>query len=180
MSETQPRAYTFNSFSTQSLYNQFIANQEMMSSSMKELMARSAGEERFKADKRQFAGLMFALSICVTYFPLANIATAIGPDGTTPTSGLPLAGLISGCILTFVGSAGMFTGYLGIVHDYSNKYLTAILLVIIQLTWMPFLTDLINVGQMTASRDGFIPTEYNATETDEIFVGSMGILGIVT
>jgi len=143
-------------------------------------MAHSAGEERFKSDKRQFAGLMFALAICVTYFPLANIATAIGPDGTTPSSGLPLAGLISGCILVFVGSTGMLTGYLGMVHDYSNKYLTGALLGIIQLTWMPFLTDLADVGQTTASGEGFIPPEYNPTERDVKFVGSMGMIGILT
>lgn len=100
-----------------------------MSTSAKEHLSTSAG------DKRQFNGLMFALSICVTYFRLAAIAIAIGPDGTTASSGLPLAGLIAGLTLVFVGSCGMLLGYLGLVHDYENKNYTAALLVIIQLTW---------------------------------------------
>lgn len=71
-------------------------------SSLKEILARSAGEERFRADKRQFAGLLFALAICVTFQPLANVSTAIGPNGTTASSGLPLAGLISGIVRILV------------------------------------------------------------------------------
>lgn len=140
----------------------------------------SAGSERFKADKRQFAGLMFALAICITFQPLAGIVSAIGPNGTTASSGLPLAGLISGLILVVAGTLGMYTGYMGAVQDYGSKYLTGALLVLIQLTWMPFLTDLTNVGRITASGEGFIPPIYNPTESDVKFVGSMGIIGILT
>ena len=151
-----------------------------MSTSLKEFMARSAGEERFKSDKRQFAGLLFALAICVTFQPLANVSSAIGPDGTTASSGLPLAGLISGCIVIFVGTVSMLTGYLALVHDYGDKYLTGFVLGAIQLTWMPFLTDLTSVGMTAASGQGFIPGIYNPTEGDVKFVGAMGMLGILT
>lgn len=65
---------------------------------LKSILARSAGEERFRSDKRQFAGLLFALAICVTFQPLAGVVTAIGPNGTTANSGLPLAGLIAGTV----------------------------------------------------------------------------------
>lgn len=140
----------------------------------------SAGSERFKADKRQFAGLMFALAICVTFQPLAGIVSAIGPDGTTASSGLPLAGLISGLILVVTGSLGTYAGYLTLVHDYGNKILTGVLLVLIQFTWLPFLTDLTSVGRITASGEGFIPPEYTPTQSDVKFVGSMGMIGILT
>ena len=159
---------------------QIAAHSSSMSDSLKSIQNRSAGEERLKSDKRQFSGLMFALSICVTYFPLANLATAIGPNDTTPSSGLPLAGLIAACILVFVGSSGMMCGYLGVVHDYSNKFGTGILLVIIQLTWMPFVTDLYNVGSTATSGVGFIPETYEPTQIDVKFVGAMGIVGICT
>jgi len=140
----------------------------------------SAGAERFKADKRQFAGLMFGLAICVAFQPLAGIVSAIGPNGTTVSSGLPLAGLISGLILVVVGSLGMYTAYMAIVQDYGNKNLTGALLIAIQLTWLPFLVDLTAVGRITASGEGFIPPIYNPTEADVKFVGSMGLLGILT
>jgi hypothetical protein len=151
-----------------------------MSTSLEDFMARSAGEERFKADKRQFAGLLFALAICVTFQPLANVSSAIGPNGTTASSGLPLAGLISGCIVIFVGTISMITGYLAAVHDYGNMYLTGFILGAIQLTWMPFLTDLSSVGITASSGQGFIPEIYVPTEGDVKFVGAMGIIGILT
>lgn len=116
----------------------------------------------------------------MTFQPLANVSAAIGPDGTTPSSGLPLAGLISGVIVIFVGTVSMVTGYLGAIHDYGNKYLTGAILVIIQLTWLPFLTDLTNVGRITASGQGFIPGIYGPSETDVKFVGAMGMIGILT
>ena len=147
---------------------------------MKKILSRSAGEERFNSDKRQFAGLLLALAICVTFQPLANVSSAIGPDGTTPNSGLPLAGLISGVIVIFVGTISMLTGYLGTVHDFGNKYLTGFVLVTIQLTWMPFLTDLTNVGKITVSGEGFIPPIYNPSESDVKFIGAMGMIGILT
>lgn len=120
-------------------------------------MKHSAGSERVKADKRQFAGLMFALAICVTFQPLAGIMSAIGPDSTTASSGLPLVGLISGLILVVTGSLGMYTGYIGVVHDYGNKYLMGALLVLIQFTWLPFLTDLTSIGSPHSQRLWFHP-----------------------
>lgn len=149
-------------------------------SSSKEILSRTAGEERFKSDKQQFAGLLFGLAICVTFQPLANVSAAIGPDGTTPSEGLPLAGLISGVIVIFVGTVSMLCGYLGAVHDYGNTYFTRFVLVVIQLTWMPFIVDLTSVGRATASGQGFIPPIYNPSESNVKFVGSMGIIGVVT
>lgn len=74
----------------------------------------------------------------------------------------------------------MLCGYLGAVHDWGNKNFTGAVLVIIQLTWMPFLTDLTNVGMTASSGSGFIPEIYNATEGDVKFVGAMGMIGILT
>jgi hypothetical protein len=99
--------------------------------------------------------------------PLANISAAIGPDGTTPSAGLPLADLISGCILAFIGSVGMFTGFLGLVFDQYYKNLTLFLIVVIQLAFLPFFTLLTAVGK-------------NARATDTGFIGAMGIIAILT
>ena len=139
----------------------------------------SVGNERFKSDKRQFGGLLLALGIAVTFQPLANIAAAIGPAGTTVSSGLPLAGLISGIILVFVGTVGMLIGYLSLVHDYGNKYLTGFLISIVQFTFIPFFTDLISVGRGARSGEAFIPMAYDPSEGDVKFVGAMGILGVL-
>jgi hypothetical protein len=108
---------------------------------------------------------------------LAGIATAIGPEGTTASAGLPLAGLISGCILVFIGSVGMFTGFLGLVLDQYYKNLTLFLIVIIQLAWMPFMTDLTAVGKNAKAGTGFVE---GGTKKDNRFVGAMGMIGILT
>lgn len=74
----------------------------------------------------------------------------------------------------------MLCGYLAAVHDYGNKFLTGFVLVAIQLTWLPFITDLTSVGMTASSGSGFIPPIYNPSEGDVKFVGAMGMIGILT
>jgi hypothetical protein len=94
------------------------------------------GQERFKSDSRQIAGLLMLVSTCALIFPMADIASLVGPAGTTPNEGLGLAFLIASIIVVSVGILGIIIGYLQTIHDYGNKHLTGLFLIIIQLTWM--------------------------------------------
>ena len=71
----------------------------------------------------------------------------------------------------------MFTGFLGLVLDQYYKSLTVFLIAIIQLAWVAFLTDLTSVGKNAKAGTGFV---VGGTETDNRFVGAMGMIGILT
>ena len=141
----------------------------------------TAASERFESDKRQFGGLLIIMSAMAVLHPLANIASGIGPDGTTPTSGVPLWTIIAGLCDVLFGTIGMLTGYLALVHDYHNLKLTTVFLILAQLAWVPYITDMSGIGKGTVSapeENPFINPAYNPTQTDVRFVGAMGILGI--
>jgi hypothetical protein len=137
------------------------------------------GQERFKSDKRQLGGMLMLLGTAALVFPLANIATRVGPDGTTASEGIPLSSLIAGVFTINMGIVSMVLGYLSLVHDYGNKYLTGSLIAFTQFAWMPFITDLTDVGKTARSGVGFIPGAYDPSEGDVRFVGAMGMLGIL-
>ena len=137
------------------------------------------GRERFKSDKRQLAGLLMIQGAAALVYPLANIATLVGPNGTTANMGIPLSSLISSVFVVLMGMQGMILGYLGLVHDYGHKYLTGFLALFIQLAWMSYLTDLTAVGRGAKSGMAFIPPAYQPTASDVRFVGAMGMIGIV-
>lgn len=92
--------------------------------SLEQSIVEQVGGQRFLADKRQFAGLLFGLGIASMFQPLADVATAIGPNGTTITTGIPFSSLFAGLSVIFLGLVGTIVGYLQLVHDYGNKYLT--------------------------------------------------------
>lgn len=138
----------------------------------------NSGNEIFMADKRQFAGLLFGLSICATFFPMANLAGLIGPDGTTASEGIPLASLIAGLCVVTIGLTGMTTGYLALIHDYGHKLLTGWALIIVQTAWIPYITDMTNVGQIAATGVGFIPAVYGPSVSNVHAAGAFGIMGI--
>ena len=73
---------------------------------------------------------------------------------------------------------GMLTGYLSLVHGYRNKYLSGFLLIWAQTAWIPYITDMTNVGKIARSGVGFIPAVYNPSVGQVRFVGACGILGI--
>jgi hypothetical protein len=137
------------------------------------------GQERFKSDKRQLGGMLMLLGTTALVFPLANIASKVGPDGTTVSEGIPLSSLVAGVFVVNMGIVSMVLGYLSTVHDYGNKYLTGALIAFTQLAWMPFITDLTDVGRTARSGVGFIPAAYDPSEGDVRFVGAMGMLGIL-
>lgn len=112
-------------------------------------------------------------------FPMANIATLVGPDGTTANEGIGLTSLIASIFVVFFGILSIVSGYLQAVHDVGNLYLTGFLLFWAQLSWMPFLTDLTDVAKGARSGEAFIPAAYEPSETDVRFVGAMGMMGIL-
>jgi hypothetical protein len=92
--------------------------------SIEQSIIEQVGGQRFLADKRQFGGLLFGLGLASMFQPLANVAAAIGPDGTTVTSGIPFSALFAGVSVIFLGLVATVVGYLQLVHDWGNKYLT--------------------------------------------------------
>ena len=137
------------------------------------------GRERLQSDKRQRAGLLMMQGAAALVYPLANIATLVGPNGTTANMGLPVSSLISSVLVVVMGIQGMVLGYLGLVHDVGHKYLTGFLAVFIQLAWMSYLTDLTTVGRGARSGMAFISPGYHPTASDVRFVGAMGMIGII-
>lgn len=137
------------------------------------------GLERFKSDKRQLGGLLMFLSTAALVFPMANLATLIGPDGTTASEGIPLVSLIAAVLTIVLGIMGIAIGYMQAIHDYGNKYLTILLLFWNQFAWIPFITDMTAIGRGARSGMAFIPADYDPTGTDVTFVGAMGIMGVL-
>ena len=140
----------------------------------------AANDDRLMSDRRQFGGMLLVFSAAALTFPLANIATLVGPDGTTASEGIPLTSLIASIFVATIGIVGMITGYLSLVHDFNHKYLSASLVALSQLAWVPFITDMTAVGRAARSGQAFIPDAYDPTATDVRFVGAMGILGILS
>lgn len=112
-------------------------------------------------------------------FPMAKLATLVGPNGTTASEGIPLSGLIASVFVIFMGLTSIPTGYLQCVHDWGHKHLTGFLILFTQLAWMPFITDLTDVGKAARSGAAFIPPAYDPSEGDVKFVGAMGMMGIL-
>jgi hypothetical protein len=80
--------------------------------------------------------MILLLGTSALVFPMANLASLVGPDKTTPNEGIPLVSLIASVCVVALGIISMTTGYLQIVHDYGNIMLTGFLLLFNQLAWM--------------------------------------------
>jgi hypothetical protein len=109
---------------------------------------------------------------------MANLAGLVGPDGTTANEGVPLSSLIASVCVIAIGLTGMATGYLSLVHNFGHKLLTGFALVIVQTAWIPYITDMTNVGKLAATGAAFIPPIYNPTVSEVHAVGAFGILGV--
>jgi len=139
---------------------------------------------RFQSDARQFGGLLMIMSFCCVIMPIGNIVSGIGPNGamSSDPSEIPFWGLVAGiCVFSF-GVVGVLAGYMAAIHDYSHKYINMFLMVIIQTAWIGYITDMVAVSKASsapAMENGFIPLEYEPTDTDVRFVGAMGVLGIM-
>lgn len=96
----------------------------------------SIGQERLKSDTRQIAGFLILVSTCALIFPMADIASLVGPNGTTASEGIGLSALIGSIFVVIMGILGIVIGYLQAIHDYGHKYLTGFFLAFVQLAWM--------------------------------------------
>lgn len=132
-----------------------------------------------QGDLRQFGGVLFALSICATFYPMADLCSLVGPDDSTVDTGVPLATLIGAVFVIAIGLSGMLVGYLQVVHDYSNVWLTAWVLVIVQTAWISYITAMVDVGKAAANGSPMFGLGYDASDSDARFYGAMGILGIL-
>jgi hypothetical protein len=139
----------------------------------------TVGNVRFLSDMRQIGALLMVTGICAIIQPLANIASLIGPDGTTASSGVPLSALFGGFCLVSIGFTAVFIGYNQIVHDWGNTYLTGALIILTQTAFIPYITDIVDVAKRARTGQAFIPADYNPTESEVHFVGAMGILAII-
>jgi hypothetical protein len=137
------------------------------------------GAMRKQSDMRQIGALLMVTGILAIIQPLASIASLIGPDGTSASSGIPLSALFAGLFLVSIGFVSIFIGYNQIVHDWGNKNLTGALMIWTQTAFIPYITGMVEVGRAARTGQAFIPSDYNPTESQVHFVGAMGILGIV-
>lgn len=139
---------------------------------------------RFQSDSRQIGGMLMLLSMCVVIMPLGNIATGFGLNGAEfdDPNNTPIWELIGSLFAFIFGVTGVFTGYMATVHDYSHKNITMFLMVMIQTAWIMYITDMVEVGNMSRlspEENMFIPIVYEPTVTDVQFMGAMGIIGIM-
>jgi hypothetical protein len=137
------------------------------------------GQRGYQGDLRQFGGVLFALSICATFYPMADLSSLVGPDDSTADTGLPLSSLIGAVFVIAIGLSGMLVGYLQVVHDYSHVLLTAWVLVIVQTAWISYITAMVDVGKAAAKGSPMFGLEYDASDSAVWFYGAMGILGII-
>lgn len=160
----------------------------------------SLGLECSRSDRRQLGGLLLAIGVCVTFQPLDGIALLVNVKQDASKSDFDTLWLICcGIIQVVFGTLAMVVGYLALVHDYSNRRLTGTLILVTQLSWIPFLTGIIHVGIASSppyvietqgsTSDGvrllqeyvvnpFIPEIYSPNKNDVLFLGTMGILGL--
>lgn len=160
------------------------------------------GQERLRSDRRQLGGMLLAMGVCVTFQPLLGMESLIGFTSDTGGAAFNRGWLIScGILQILFGILAMVVGYLALVHDYGNRRLTGTLILLTQLSWIPFATGIVQIGiaisppYITDTRTSwsdelvffeeyvvnpFIPEDYLPNKNDVIFLGSMGILGLTT
>eukprot|EP00535_Pseudo-nitzschia_heimii_P002295 CAMPEP_0197188390 /NCGR_PEP_ID=MMETSP1423-20130617/17708_1 /TAXON_ID=476441 /ORGANISM="Pseudo-nitzschia heimii, Strain UNC1101" /LENGTH=749 /DNA_ID=CAMNT_0042640199 /DNA_START=73 /DNA_END=2322 /DNA_ORIENTATION=- len=160
------------------------------------------GSERFRSDRRQLGGLLLVIGGFITFQPLDGIATLIHLKQDASEDNFDTMWLIfCGSIQMIFGTLAMVVGYLALVQDCGNYRLTGALMLATHLSWIPYLTGIIQVGVAAgppysietrrSTTDGillleeyvsnpFIPESYTPTKNDVIFIGSMGILGLMS
>ncbi|KAL3925861.1 MAG: hypothetical protein SGILL_000110 [Bacillariaceae sp.] len=143
------------------------------------VVGNNIGLERFISDSRQLGSLMMVFGMCVLVYPQVRTARLAEPELSSDSNGhLDLAVFVGGIIQVVIGIFALIVGFLTTVQDFGSLFLTKALLVVVQLAWMPFLTELANNYNET-KENGFIPSLYNPTDQDVRFLGTMGFVGIL-
>lgn len=138
----------------------------------------TVGSVRMQSDMRQIGALMMLTGACALFQPLVGVASTIGPDGSTPTEGIPFSNLMGGLCLITIGILAIAAGYMQTVHNFGHKWFTGFLILFTQTAFIPYVTGITNVSKISKSGVGFIPEAYSPSSTEVRFVGAMGILGI--
>lgn len=89
-----------------------------------------------QSDIRQYGGMLMLLGFAAVIQPLGGVVGAFGPDGanTTDPSVIPFWGMIGSVCVFICGVVAVLTGYLANTHDWSHRYLSGFLIVIIQVS----------------------------------------------
>jgi hypothetical protein len=137
------------------------------------------GNLQYESKLRQLSGLLLIAGFCAVVFPLNGVISAIGPNGTTVNTGIPLSGFIAGLCVIKIGILAVFIAYNITIHSWTSKMLVAYAIVWAQTAFISYITDMTAIGR--GARNGsLVPAAYNPTQTDHNVVGAMGILAVFT
>jgi hypothetical protein len=150
-------------------------------------MHLSVGSVRCANERRQYGALLMVSGIVAVLAPLAGIVTAINTDGLNGDYANPETvafwTLVGGFCLLFIGITAVTTGFAECIHDAGNTRTTSYAILITQLAFIPYITDMVQVGK-SAMEDGPVfwneisvlgqETSREMTSTDVKFIASMG------
>lgn len=137
------------------------------------------GNLQYESKLRQLSGLLLIAGFCAVLFPLNGVISAIGPNGTTVDTGIPLSGFIAGLCTIKIGLLAVFIAYNITIHSWTSKLLVAYAILWAQTAFIAYITDMTAIGR--GARNGMlVPAAYFPTQTDHNVVGAMGILAVMT
>ena len=153
----------------------------------------------YDVEKRQLGGFLAFFGFATLIFPMANTVTNMKSvtdmmleyDSADDTSDLDLTAFfefLGGIALLVIGFFAVSTGFCQAMLGSGEKLYTGLLIVLVQLAWIPYVTDLQMLVRMAldaSDEDVFIGTSledddgYILTKTDTQFIASMGFLGVL-
>jgi hypothetical protein len=155
--------------------------------------ALSRGNLLFKAERRQYAGLLIITGFCALIQPLANIASGVGADGpiVTDASQVEFWQFVGSCCLFALGVSSMLVGYVEFIHDWGELTPLTLLIILTQSAFIPYVSDMVAVGKAAVKDppqffvvfdNGNDPAGRRnaaALDQDEVnMIGAVGVLGI--
>lgn len=92
------------------------------------------GNMRYKAERRQFAGLLMLTGFCAVIQPLANIASGVGTSGplVTDAGEVKFWQFVGACCLFAIGVSSVLVGYMEFIHDWGEISHSGMLIVLTQ------------------------------------------------
>jgi hypothetical protein len=117
------------------------------------------GNMRFKAERRQFAGLLMLTGFCAIIQPMANIASSVTASGPIYTDAGEVAfwQFVGSCCLFAIGLSSVLVGYVELVHDRGEISHSAILIVMTQVhKRIPIRTSLFGCAAIYSSYSLFL------------------------
>jgi hypothetical protein len=92
------------------------------------------GNYRYKAERRQYGGLLMVTGFCAIIQPLAGIASAVGPDGPVAADASEVAfwGFVGACCLFSIGVSSMIVGFIEFIMDNGEITQSTLLIILTQ------------------------------------------------